>query len=143
MHTRITDLLKPRTWRAARAFLKAVSAYHKGDYEAALVHFDQSMSLDVLRTDEHMAFRTVLLVLTHRPPQERMDIYKRIIAGEFRPGRKASEYARAYANYFLGYSIGRQDVVTLWSQAYALKPIEGFAARYLPLPKSPILSSPA
>jgi hypothetical protein len=139
MRGRPTDLLKPRTWSAGRAFLKAISAYHKGHYEAALAHLDKAMELEVLRTDVHMAFRTVLLVLDERPSKERLDVYKRIIAGEFLPGRKGSKYARAYADYWLGYAIGRPDIVALWTQAYALKPTKGFAARYLPLPDSPIL----
>jgi len=141
MRGRPIDLLKPRTWRALRAFIKAVRAYHKGDDESALAFLDKSMELDVFRTDEHMAFRTVLLSLNNRTSEERFELYRRIIAGEFRPSRKASNYARAYANYFFGDATGRQDIVALWLQAYALKPAKGFAATYLPLPDSPILPS--
>ena len=98
MHGRITDLLKARTWRAGRAFLKAVGAYHRRDYRVALAHFDEAMSVDALRTDVHMAFRSVLLALNRGPTGERLDLYKRIISGEFLPSRTGSKYAQAYAN---------------------------------------------
>jgi hypothetical protein len=141
MRGRAIDLLKPRTWRGARAFLKAMGAYHRKDYGQALGCLDEAMELDALRTDVHMAFRTVLLVLNKRPTEERLELYRRIISGEFEAGWKASRYARAYADYWLGYATARQDIVWLWSQAYALKPSKGFAAKYLPLPASPILPS--
>jgi hypothetical protein len=140
MRGRIADLLNPRTWKGARVFLRAMGAYHRSDYAAALAQFDQAMSLDLLRTDEHMAFKTVLLVLNNRPTRERLDLYERVLAGEFRPGRKASKYARAYAGYWLASATHRHDLVKAWSQAHALKPTKGFAARYLPLPESPLLS---
>jgi hypothetical protein len=136
----LTDLLKPRTWRAGRAFFRAIGAYHKKDYGTALVELDKSMEAEQLRTDVNMAFRTILLTLNGRSNEERRDLYMRIAAGEFRADRKASKYARAYADYWLGYVTGRQDIVPLWSKAYAAKPSEGFAARYLPLPESPIVS---
>ena len=140
MQLNFRALFKPQAWKALWAFVSAIRAYHRRDDETALAQFDRSMELEVVRTDENMAFRTVLLVMNHRPAEERLDAYRRIVAGEFRPGR-ASKYARAYANYWLGYASGGQDIVTLWSQAYALKPAKGFAARYLPLPDSPILQS--
>jgi hypothetical protein len=140
MAGKLTNLLKPRTWRTARAFLKAMGAYQKRDYEVALAEFDKSLERDALRTDVNMAFKVTLLTLNGSPVEERIDLYRRIVAGEFAHGIRGSEYARAYADYFLGYLSGRQDIVSLWSRAHALKPTKGFAARYLPLPESPILS---
>jgi hypothetical protein len=117
-----------------------VSSYHRGDYGKALAQLDKSMELDVFCTDVDMAFRTVLLVLNKRPAEERLDLLRRIVAGRFRQSRRGSKYARAYADYWLGYATGRQDIVPLWSRAYALKPTKGFAGKYLSLPDSPILS---
>jgi hypothetical protein len=139
MDGRPIDLLKPQTWRAFRAFFQAVRSYHRGDYGKALAQLDKSMELDAFRTDVDMAFRTVLLVLNNRP-DERLDLLRRIVAGQFRQSRSGSKYARAYADYWLGYATGRQDIVPLWSRAYALKPTNGIAGRYLSIPDSPILS---
>ena len=115
-------------------------AYRKSDYEKALSQLDKSMELEALRSDVNMAFRTVLLALNKRPPEESMHVYRRIVSGDFTPHRTASEYARAYADYWLGYLTGRSDIVPLWSRAYGTKPTKGFAARHLPLPESPILT---
>jgi len=71
MRGRPIDLLKPRTWRALRAFIKAVRAYHKGDDESALAFLDKSMELGVipvlstipaqpLKMDRVSAFNTIL-----------------------------------------------------------------------------------
>jgi hypothetical protein len=140
MNRALLNLLRPRSWKAARAFLKALTAYHKGDYAEALARFDECIKVDLLRTDVNMAFRSILLVLNNHPNVEKTDLYKRIIAGDFRPAHRSSKYARAYADYFLGYATGLRDIVTLWQRAYELKPTKGFAARYLPLPDNPILA---
>lgn len=134
------ELLRPRTWKAAYAFLSAMGAYHKGDYAKALACLDKSLELDALRSDVNMAFRAALLALNKRPAQEGLEVYKDILSGEFARDRSASKYARAYADYWLGHLTGRPDIVALWSRAYATKPAKGFAARYLPLPNSPILA---
>lgn len=133
------ELLKPRTWRAGSAFASAMSAYHKGDYKKTLAQLDKSLELDAMRSDVNMAFRAALLTLNRRPRQEVLEIYSRIVSGDFAPHRSASKYARAYAEYWLGYLTGRSDLVPLWSRAYAAKPTTGFAARYLPLPNSPVV----
>ena len=140
MQVRAIELLKLPTWRAARAFFRAMRAYHRSDYEKALSQLDKSMELAALRSDVNMAFRTVLLALNKRPLEERMHVYRGIVRGDFTPHGSASEYSRAYADYWLGCLTGRSDIVPLWSRAYATKPSKGFAARYLPLPGSPILA---
>ena len=137
---RVFELLKPRTWRASRAFISAMSAYHRGDYERSLAQLDKALELDVLRSDVNMAFRAALLTLNKRPAREGLEVYKRIVAGDFARHRSASRYARAYAEYWLAHLTGRPDLIPLWSRAYAAKPAKGFAARYLPLPNSPILA---
>jgi hypothetical protein len=55
--------LSLQNWRAAVAFLKAMLAQRRGDYEVALLNFERAMRCDRLRTSEHMAIYARLLTL--------------------------------------------------------------------------------
>jgi hypothetical protein len=133
-----SNLFKAQNWRSGWAFVNALRAYHKGDYQAALGRFDQVLTVDLLRTAEYMNFYATLLTLNKRRP-EALRVYEDLIAGKFRPSRTNSKYAEAYAHYWLAYLTNRQDVVARWLDAYKLKPRRGFASDYLPLPDSPLL----
>jgi tetratricopeptide (TPR) repeat protein len=135
---KILRLFEPKNWRAACAFLKALWAHRKGDYQAAIAQFERATSLDRLRSSEHMAFYALLMALNKRPAEEGLKMFTRVAAGEFRREADESRYAEAFAHYWIAFLTGRADVMERWLDAFKLEPTKGLAARELPLPDNPI-----
>jgi hypothetical protein len=145
MALRLSRLLDVRTWRAIRhgfiPFMRALSAYDRGDTSAAIANFEEWLRWDPRPAADYMAFYGLLLMMDHRPVQDTMPIFTRVFEGEFSgPTPKASaRYAEAFSHYMLAFVYGRDDVVARWLEAYRLKPKKGFASRYLYLPEKPVL----
>ena len=135
---KFAPLLKLENWRAARAFLKAMWAYQKGEYQSAINDFGSAMRADRLRTSEHMAFYAVLMALNKQPAQEGLTMWTRVASGEFRRDTAESRYAEALAHYWVAFLTDRADVEDRWLDALNLKQTKGFAARELSLPDNAI-----
>ena len=140
MAASLPPLLEIERWRALPPYVRATLAYFKGDFETALREYQRVVRVERLRTTERMAFLAQLMVLNRQPPEQYLDLFKRVVAGQFRED-DGSPYAKAFAQYWWAYLTGQPDVVKWWMDAYALKPKKGWAARALELPGNPLLES--
>lgn len=113
-------------------------AYRRGDFAKAAHHFCLLIYVERFATSEYAAFYAYLLVLARAPSADVTHVFRMVAEGEFRQGPNKSGYPEALAHYFFAYRTKRDDVIARWLDAYALKPNEGFAARYLPLPEKPL-----
>ena len=138
MATSLAGYFDIERWRTVGPYIRALLAYRKCDFATALKSFERAMRPDSVRTTEHMAFLAQLMVLNQRPPKQYLDLFKRVVAGEFREN-DGSPYAKAYAQYWMAYLLSLPDVMKWWMDAYALKPKNGWASRFLTLPDNPFL----
>ena len=138
----LSRILSPRVWRGAPAYVRAIKAYDKSDFAAALRHFEEWLRWERQPGSQSMTLYALLLNLNQRRRQEVTAVLSRVVAGEFRRRpRLAPEtrYAEAYAHYWLAYLTDRSDVLERWLQAYSLRTDDRFAKKYLPLPSKPLL----
>ena len=135
---KIANFFKMQRWRAAIALTRAMLAYEKGRYQAALSHWSRLVQFDSMRTSEYMAFYAVLMALSKRPAKEALAIFSRVAAGEFHRDHKHARYAEALAHYWIAFLTNRSDVMERWLDAYRLKPGQGWVAQRLTLPDNPI-----
>ena len=124
--------------RAALHWLRAESAYRKGDDGGALAHVEEFMRLDGKPMDYHLAFYATLLVVNHRS-REAEPLFWKIAAGRVDRGWRVvdSEYAKSYAAYYLALIQRKGEAPDHWTAAQS-RPRSRFARLFLPLPPIPL-----
>ena len=141
----LVRLFSPSTWKALRhsapALLRALKQYRRGENEAALQSFEECLRWMPRVPTDYAAFHGTLLVLNRRSP-DAARIYKQVLTSTSEDHRPRSQYAAAYARYYLALIERADDALALnrWQEARDLQPAKGFASKYLPLPDPPVLS---
>jgi hypothetical protein len=115
-----------------------MTAFERGDFAAALQHFERFIEKFPDPDAEYMAFYGLLLTLNRRAP-EALPILARVGAGGFRSDQSPDnwQYPEAFARYVVAFFADESDVEKRWADARSLRPDKGFASRNLKLPDNP------